>query len=231
MENILDEVIEAMYNLLKKLRKEENGQSLVMVALLLVVLLSFSALVIDVGMLYVTKAQLQNAADAGALAGAAVPSSDTIVKAEEYARSNGVDDTVPGTTIIVDPDAIVASEPTTTTQKAYTNEELTEIRTELTTELNAKSDTDLIALAMKNLLTADLTLTNGRHTAEEVATKRTELTNTLTAKSDAELITLATANSLTSYLNAVNTNKYTDEEMKAKRAPLKQELMLKLMLK
>ena len=147
MENILDEVIEAMYDLFKKLRKEEDGQSLVMVALLFVVLLGFSALVIDVGMLYVTKAQLQNAADAGALAGAAVPLSDTIEEAEEYARSNGVDDTVPGTTIIVDPDAIVASEPTTT-GKAYTNEELAEMRTELKMELNAKSDADLIILAM-----------------------------------------------------------------------------------
>ena len=146
----MDEVIEAMYNLFKKLRKEEDGQSLVMVALLFAVLLGFSALVIDVGMLYVTKAELQNAADAGALAGAAVPIQDAERVAKDYVRFNGVDDNIPGTTIEVDPDTIVGTEQTTTTEEAFTSEELDEMRTELTASLTANTDEELIALAEAN---------------------------------------------------------------------------------
>ena len=44
---------------------------LVYLAYILVMLLGMAALVIDTGHLYITRAQLQNAADAGALAGAA----------------------------------------------------------------------------------------------------------------------------------------------------------------
>lgn len=47
---------------------KERGVVAVMVALLLVVFLGCAALAVDVGMLYATKAQLQNGADAGALA-------------------------------------------------------------------------------------------------------------------------------------------------------------------
>ncbi|MGO4235798.1 pilus assembly protein TadG-related protein [Pseudarthrobacter sp. YAF2] len=46
----------------------ERGVVAVMMALLLVVLLGCAALAVDVGMLYATRAQLQNGADAGALA-------------------------------------------------------------------------------------------------------------------------------------------------------------------
>lgn len=59
-----------MQKIFNRLRKEESGQSLVMVVLLLSVLLGFSALIVDVGLLYSEKAKLQNAADAAALAGA-----------------------------------------------------------------------------------------------------------------------------------------------------------------
>jgi hypothetical protein len=59
-----------MQKIFNRLRKEESGQSLVMVVLLLSVLLGFSALLVDVGLLYAEKAKLQNAADAAALAGA-----------------------------------------------------------------------------------------------------------------------------------------------------------------
>jgi len=52
--------------------KNEKGVSLVMVALLLIPLLGIGALVIDLGFLYAAKNELQNAADAGALAGARV---------------------------------------------------------------------------------------------------------------------------------------------------------------
>ncbi|TKV29509.1 pilus assembly protein TadG [Arthrobacter sp. NamB2] len=46
----------------------EQGAVSVLVALLMVVLLGFAALAVDVGLLYSEKAQLQNGADAGALA-------------------------------------------------------------------------------------------------------------------------------------------------------------------
>jgi Flp pilus assembly protein TadG len=52
--------------------KNERGVTLVFVALLLIVLLSVGALVVDLGLIYVARNQLQNAADAGALAGARV---------------------------------------------------------------------------------------------------------------------------------------------------------------
>src|SRR5690606_4536767 len=49
---------------------DERGQTLVQVALMLVVLLGFAALAIDGGMVYAERRHMQNAADAGALAGA-----------------------------------------------------------------------------------------------------------------------------------------------------------------
>ena len=52
-------------------RRAERGAVAVIVAILLPVILATAGLVIDVGSWYVTKAQLQNAADAAALAGAA----------------------------------------------------------------------------------------------------------------------------------------------------------------
>jgi Flp pilus assembly protein TadG len=59
--------------------------------LLLSVLLGFSALVVDVGLLYAEKAKLQNAADAAALAGAqALPDTAAAKEvAQLYADSNG----------------------------------------------------------------------------------------------------------------------------------------------
>lgn len=154
----MDEVIEAMYNLLRKLRKEEDGQSLVMVALLLTVLLGFSALVIDVGTLYVTKAQLQSAADAGALAGAAVPVSDTVTEAKKYARANGVDDTVSGTTITVDPNVTVAKVPVNTGGSKYTPQELADIKAELIADLNQETDARLMEMANGNAVTTGLSI-------------------------------------------------------------------------
>jgi hypothetical protein len=54
------------------LGKNEKGATLVLVAICMMVLLGFAAFAIDIGHLVVTKNELQNAADAGALAGAAV---------------------------------------------------------------------------------------------------------------------------------------------------------------
>lgn len=53
-----------------RLIEDESGQALVMVTILMTTLLGFSALVVDVGYMYVQKSTLQNAADAAALAGA-----------------------------------------------------------------------------------------------------------------------------------------------------------------
>jgi hypothetical protein len=50
--------------------REETGQTLVQVTLMLVVLLGFAALAIDAGFVYSERRHMQNAADAGALAGA-----------------------------------------------------------------------------------------------------------------------------------------------------------------
>ncbi|MFJ6279822.1 pilus assembly protein TadG-related protein [Arthrobacter subterraneus] len=58
---------------------KEHGAAAVLVALLMVVLLGFGALAVDVGLLYSEKAQLQNAADAGALGIAQACAKDTAV--------------------------------------------------------------------------------------------------------------------------------------------------------
>lgn len=50
--------------------KRQHGATIVIVALCLVVLIGFAALAIDIGYLYSTRNELQNTADAGALAGA-----------------------------------------------------------------------------------------------------------------------------------------------------------------
>jgi Flp pilus assembly protein TadG len=50
--------------------KDKTGAVAIMVALLLIVFIGFAALAIDLGHLYVVRNELQNAADAGALAGA-----------------------------------------------------------------------------------------------------------------------------------------------------------------
>ena len=50
------------------LRDDERGASAVLVAILLVPLLGFAAIALDVGALYVERGQLQNGADAAALA-------------------------------------------------------------------------------------------------------------------------------------------------------------------
>lgn len=54
------------------LRSSENGASSILVAISMIVLLGFAAISIDVGKIYWEKAQLQNGADAGALALASI---------------------------------------------------------------------------------------------------------------------------------------------------------------
>ncbi|HTG82401.1 MAG TPA: Tad domain-containing protein, partial [Geobacteraceae bacterium] len=59
---------------LKSLRKKLNnkGIAVVYLAILMIVLVGFVGLAVDIGYMYVAKGQLQNAADAAALAGAAL---------------------------------------------------------------------------------------------------------------------------------------------------------------
>jgi Flp pilus assembly protein TadG len=54
----------------KYFRRDDSGAVMVLTALAIVALIGFAALAIDIGHLYVVKNELQNAADAGALAGA-----------------------------------------------------------------------------------------------------------------------------------------------------------------
>ncbi|MHB1135060.1 MAG: pilus assembly protein TadG-related protein [Chloroflexota bacterium] len=79
-------------------RRGERGQAMILFALLGTVLISFLALVIDVGNMYLVRRNLQNAADAAALVGAQNRLGDTLwlngvdaVKdARAYAAKNGV---------------------------------------------------------------------------------------------------------------------------------------------
>ena len=73
---------------------DADGQALATVALMMSVILLIVALVCDVGYGYVVRRQMQNAADAGALAGARelLVGSDAVPVATDYAERNGADD-------------------------------------------------------------------------------------------------------------------------------------------
>jgi len=79
--------------LVQKIKRNEDGQVLVLVALLMVVLVGFAALMIDVGAMYLTKSNMQNAADAAAIAGAQkLPYVSTAIStAKDYAELNGAE--------------------------------------------------------------------------------------------------------------------------------------------
>jgi len=76
----------------QKLVKDEDGAVIVIVALALVILLGCMALVVDAGVMYVNRSNMQNVADAAALAGAQdLPDKDAAKeKAIEYGALNGV---------------------------------------------------------------------------------------------------------------------------------------------
>lgn len=81
--------------LIERLRHESKGGVSVMVALLLVVLLGAAALAVDAGVIYAERAELQNGADAAALAVAQDCADGTCVSttatAEQYANRNAKD--------------------------------------------------------------------------------------------------------------------------------------------
>jgi Flp pilus assembly protein TadG len=81
---------------MKKSNFSESGQAIVLLAISIVVLLGFTALAVDGGMVFADRRATQNAADAAALAGALQKSngrSDAEVRlaAENSLRSNGYD--------------------------------------------------------------------------------------------------------------------------------------------
>lgn len=74
----------------RRMIKEEKGFALVYIALMIIVLIGFVSLAVDMGYMYVTKGQLQNSADAGALAGVSQLSDVTAVRqtAKQFAERN-----------------------------------------------------------------------------------------------------------------------------------------------
>ncbi len=73
-------------------KRREGGQTLVLFVLALTVMVGFAAMTIDVGMLFEDRRQLQNAADAAALAGVAELPNDPAtakLKAREWAVKHG----------------------------------------------------------------------------------------------------------------------------------------------
>ncbi|MFE6964544.1 pilus assembly protein TadG-related protein [Agromyces sp. NPDC057679] len=59
-----------MHRMIRRVKGDEQGASAVLVGLMIFVLIGFGAVAVDVGAMYSERAQLQNAADAGALAAA-----------------------------------------------------------------------------------------------------------------------------------------------------------------
>src|SRR5438876_7851996 len=84
-------------------KQTEGGYVLVTVAIMLVVLIGFTALAIDAGILYADRTESQRAADAAALAGActvvADPKSSQHATAEAHARAASLKNTVMGVPI------------------------------------------------------------------------------------------------------------------------------------
>ena len=78
--------------LLNFLHKKE-GQSLIMVTIMLLFVVGFASLAVDFGYVFLTKSQLQNEADAAALAGALalVHGEDPYSEAQSYVKMNGDD--------------------------------------------------------------------------------------------------------------------------------------------
>lgn len=79
-------------NFLKRFIKNEEGEVVVIVAILMVVMLSFAGAVTDFGMAYLNKSKLQTALDSAVLSGA-LKLPDTVLAeetAKEYIEKNGV---------------------------------------------------------------------------------------------------------------------------------------------
>jgi hypothetical protein len=87
-------------------RRDESGQSLIMFALGVAVLLGMAAMTIDVGLAYVTRRDMQNAADASALAAADAllegqSSGLAVNAARDLALQNGYDNAAADVTVTI----------------------------------------------------------------------------------------------------------------------------------
>jgi Flp pilus assembly protein TadG len=81
---------------------DESGQTLVLAALCMALLLGFLALAVDVGLLFHARRVMQTAADSGAIAGAEeITYGDVTAAAQADAALNGVSNGVQGATVIV----------------------------------------------------------------------------------------------------------------------------------
>ena len=75
---------------LRRARKDERGQTLIVVSAMMVVLLAFAALVVDFGRVYFSLRELQASTDAAALAGAeALPNGTGTTTATSYSAVSG----------------------------------------------------------------------------------------------------------------------------------------------
>lgn len=84
-----------------RLLRDENGQSLIIVAAAMIVLLGIAAFTVDLGFLFYQKRHLQNTADAAALAAVKeLPNEDEVQsEAEKYARLHNVNNEEDGTVV------------------------------------------------------------------------------------------------------------------------------------
>lgn len=179
---------------LKKLFRNEDGQVLVMFALMMTVLMGFAALVIDVGGAYVARGGLQNAADAAALAGAAA-NTNQVSEAKKFATANGVDETEAGSRVEVVL-ATIAGKKIAEKEDAYLGEELTGLEAEYRAELSQLDTGTLIELANQNALTKYVKYPQ-TYTASEVA-----------KESDANLVLLAEEHHLTDRLKSFSKEQF-----------------------
>ena len=108
---LTSERIVFMSKMIKKITKSESGQAIVLVALAMVVILGFAAIAIDFGSVALQKSDLQDAADAAALAGAGDLSNPSTARnsAITYAGQNGMKATQDGVT--KDGDTITVTTP------------------------------------------------------------------------------------------------------------------------
>ena len=92
MKYVINQVAEEIEMDRQTIKKKEHGQAIILIALAMVVLLGFTALAIDGGMLYSDRRHAQNAADAAALSGAlqkANNQSNDVILNAIYASASG----------------------------------------------------------------------------------------------------------------------------------------------
>ena len=88
-----------------RIASRESGQLIPIAALAMAAILGFASMTVDVGLWFHSKQDVQNAADAAALAAAgqmADDSTETVSVARQFATKNGYTDSIDGAVVIVD---------------------------------------------------------------------------------------------------------------------------------